>query len=119
MGRRGKERSGRPGSLPTPTERLYAQRRVLRFGRVNPGETHGVTSPIQADADGVAVDHPIHHAGYEAEVHHFMVRANRRSGLICTTGFASRTREWSSRGMRYPLPYSLGAEWMVVAFHEG
>ena len=40
-----------------------APRRVCRLGRVHAGQPDGTASPIEPDADGVAVDHPVHLGG--------------------------------------------------------
>ena len=47
----------------TVLPKLTMPRRVCRLGRVDAGETHGIASPIQPDADGVAVDHTVHLGG--------------------------------------------------------
>ncbi len=39
---------------------FHAPRRVRRLGRVHAGHANGVAIPIEPDADGVAVDHPVH-----------------------------------------------------------
>ena len=43
--------------------KLTIPRRVCRLGRVHAGETHGIASHIEPDADGVAVDHTVHLSG--------------------------------------------------------
>ena len=43
--------------------KLTIPRRVCRLGRVDAGETRGIASPIQPDADGVAVDYTVNLGG--------------------------------------------------------
>ena len=42
---------------------LVAPRRVCRLGRVHAGQADGKASPIEPNADGVAVDHTVHLGG--------------------------------------------------------
>ena len=43
--------------------KLTIPRRMRRLGRVHAGHADGIASPIEPDADGVAVDHTVHLSG--------------------------------------------------------
>ena len=61
-----------------------APRRVCRLGRVHAGQPDGKASPIEPDADGVAVDHTVHlgGAGLREDWRDGQPREDREGGTV-------------------------------------